>query len=130
MARQKTRSNRPMQALRKLALEFPGTEEGVACEGTPIERRTIKTVGKAFLFLGVGDAMFKLGASLPAASKLAMKEPDHYKAGKSGWVKVIFGNEPPPLARLEKWIGESYQLMTAGKKPAKGSASRCFKMAT
>jgi hypothetical protein len=48
-----------IQSLRQIALRLPGTEEGVACAGTSLEKRTIKVRGKAFLFLGAGDAMLK-----------------------------------------------------------------------
>ncbi len=108
--------------LRKLALRLPDTEEGIACAGTALEKRTIKTRGKAFLFLGVDDAMVKLCASLAAAVALARNEPDRYQAGKTGWVKVTFGEEPPPLALLEKWIAESHGLM-AGTEPARARRS-------
>lgn len=49
-----------MQALRKAALRYAGTQAGVAREGTPIESRTVKTRNKAFLFLTMGHARLKL----------------------------------------------------------------------
>jgi len=55
------RMNANVKALRKLALGYPGTEEGVACEGTALEKRTVKARGKAFVFLGVSEVLLKLG---------------------------------------------------------------------
>ena len=46
-----------MSVMRSAALKLEGVEEGVACEGTPLQRHTVKVNGKAFLFLGLGDAM-------------------------------------------------------------------------
>jgi len=99
-----------MHALRKVALAHPHTEEGVACEGTPVERRTVKAKKKAFVFLGMGDAMVKLRESLPEANALARKNPAAYRVGANGWVKATFGPEGPPLDLLAKWIAESYRL--------------------
>ena len=50
----------PTETLRRVALRYPEAEEGVACEGTAAEKRTIKARGKAFLFLGATGAMLKL----------------------------------------------------------------------
>lgn len=61
-------------ALRKLALRYPDAEEGVACEGTAIEKRTVKAGKKAFVFLGVSDVLLKLDESLPEATRLARKD--------------------------------------------------------
>src|SRR5688572_15785556 len=90
---------RPMQAstdvsraLRSAALRFPEAEEGIACEGTALEKRTIKARNKAFLFLGATDAMLKLHDSVAEATKLASKQPDRYKVGAHGWVTVSFRN--------------------------------------
>jgi hypothetical protein len=119
-----------MQALRKAALRYPGTEEGVACEGTPIESRTVKARNKAFLFLTVGHARLKLRESLPEAAKLAQKRPDQLKVGSGGWVKASLGaDQSTPLDVLERWVGESYQLMAgpavaAGGKTKKSTAVR------
>jgi hypothetical protein len=104
----------PMQALRKAALRYPGTEEGVACEGTPVESRTVKARNKAFLFLTIGHARFKLRESLPEATKLAQKKPDQLQVGAGGWVKAsLSADGSTPLDVLERWIGESYRLMAA-----------------
>lgn len=118
----------PMVALREIALALPDVEEGIACAGTALERRTIKTRNKAFLFFGAGDAMLKLQASLPEAKKLAAKQPGRYKAGASGWVKLTFSaEEPPALDIAKRWIAESYALASAGKVTAKKSAKQPVK---
>jgi hypothetical protein len=105
------------KTLRATALRLPDTEEGVACEGTALEKRTIKVRRKAFLFLGAADAMLKLGDSKVEAAKLAAKEPDRYKVGATGWVTVKFGDEPPPAGLLKRWIDESYRLAAPARKP-------------
>jgi hypothetical protein len=95
-----------------LALRYPKAEEGIACAGTALEKRTVKARSKAFLFLGTADAMVKLGDSLAEAARLAATEPDRYKVGTHGWVTVTFGGEEsPPLDLLERWIDESYRLL-------------------
>ena len=38
--------------LHSIAAKLPDVEEGVACAGTSLEKRTMKVRGKAFLFLG------------------------------------------------------------------------------
>jgi len=117
-------SKSPMQALRKVALRYPGTEEGVACEGTPIESRIVKARNKAFLFLTVGHARLKLRESLPEATKLARKMPDQLQVGSGGWVKASLGaDESTPVDVLERWIGESYRLM-AGPPVATGGRTQ------
>jgi len=113
-----------MKALRKVALRLPDTEEGVACEGTPAERRTVKARKKAFVFLGVSDVMVKLDGSIAEARRLAAKEPSRFKVGTNGWVKATFdGNARPPLDVLERWIEESYGLIT-GRGDAPRAAAR------
>jgi predicted DNA-binding protein (MmcQ/YjbR family) len=94
----------PGKALRQAALRHPETEEGVACEGTPLEKRTVKVKGKAFLFLGATDAMVKLDASRAEAKRLGLK------VGSGGWVKVTFDGATK-VETLKKWIDESYRLM-------------------
>ena len=119
-------------ALRLSALRYPEAEEGIACAGTAIEKRTVKARNKAFLFLGVSDAMLKLGESLAEAKRLAAKEPGRYSVGSGGWVKVTFGDDAAlPLDVLERWIGESYRLLVpepkkkaAKKRTANKSARR------
>ncbi len=119
----------PMQVLRRAALRYPGTEEGVACEGTPIESRTVKARNKAFLFLTIGHARFKLRDSMPEATKLAQKRPDRIQVGSGGWVKASLNADgSTPIEVLERWIGESYRLMAgpvaAGGKTKKSTAVR------
>jgi hypothetical protein len=122
--------NDSMPRLRKLALRHPDVEEGVACAGTALEKRTVKARKKAFVFLGVGDIMLKLRESLPEATRCTAREPARYKVGANGWVKATFtDDEPPVFDLLEKWIAESYRLVVnpstsitrkaAKKKPAR-----------
>jgi hypothetical protein len=102
----------PLEALRSVALRYPEAEEGVACEGTAAEKRTIKVRGKAFLFLGVSDAMLKLRSSLAEATSLASAEPTGYRVGAHGWVAITFGDTASPaLDRLVRWVDESYRLL-------------------
>lgn len=83
-------SSKPMESLKTFALRLPDVQKGVACEGTAVERVTFKAGKKAFLFLGVGDAMVKLQKSIADAAKRAKKEPGRYKAGAGGWVKATW----------------------------------------
>src|SRR5262249_21237923 len=109
-----------MQALRKIALRYPEAEEGIACKGTALECLTVKVRDKAFLFLGKSALRLKLGGSLPEAAKLAAKQPDHYRAGGGGWVKVVMGaGNSPPLDMLARWIDESYRLLASKQLVAK-----------
>ena len=109
-------SGKSMESLKTFVLGLPDVQKGVACEGTAVERVTFKAGKKAFLFLGMGDAMVKLKKSLPDASKRAKKEPGRYKAGAGGWVKVMWTPESSPdLDVLKKWVEESYRLMTETK---------------
>jgi len=114
-----------MEALRKLALRHPDTEEGVACEGTSVERSTVKARKKAFLFVGATDAMVKLSASLPEAMRLSRKEPGAYHVGANGWVKATIGDAGnAPLELLSRWVDESYQLAmspSGAEKPARAA---------
>ena len=101
-----------IETLRAAALRYPETVEGVACEGTPIEKRTIRAGGKAFLFLGRGDVMVKLAESTDEVARLAAEQPGRFNIGARGWVTVKFSAEqPPPFDLLERWAGESYRLM-------------------
>ncbi len=101
--------NKLIGALRKRALRHPDTTEGVACEGTALEKQTVKVKSKAFLFLGLSDAMFKLTDSAAEATRLG------FEVGKHGWVRVKL-DRAPPLARLEKWVDESYRAVAGPKK--------------
>ena len=107
-----------MRALRRAALRYPDVHEGVSCEGTSLEKRTVKADKKAFVFLGPADLMVKLKASLPEATRLARKDPARYKAGAHGWVTArLSDEETPPMAMLERWIDESYQLAVGESEP-------------
>jgi hypothetical protein len=113
--------------LRKLALSLPDTEEGVACEGTPLESRTVRAKKKAFLFLGKKDGMcqvrLKLDGSLADAAKRAKKEPERVKVGAKGWVLVrLPADEAPPKGLFEVWIRESYEAVVGAQKPKKKAA--------
>jgi hypothetical protein len=104
------RSPDPVQLLRGFAMGFPQASEGVACEGTSVEKRTIKAREKAFLFLGSTDAIFKLEGSLSEAATLASAEPTRYKVGSGGWVTATFHpNDTPAMDRLERWVDESFR---------------------
>jgi hypothetical protein len=106
-----------MKALRRAALRHPDVHEGVSCEGTSLEKRTVKAGNKAFVFLGIADVMVKLRASLPEARRMARKDPSRYKAGAHGWVTARFtDDETPPVALLHRWIDESYELAVGTKK--------------
>jgi hypothetical protein len=96
--------------LRTAALALPNVEEGIACAGTSLEKRTLKIRGKAFLFLAQSDAMLKLSDSLPTATKLATAHPDQLKVGAHGWTTLRFAITSLPLSTLQSWIVESYQL--------------------
>jgi len=107
-----------LAVLRKAARRLPDVEEGIACEGTPLERSTFKTNKKAFVFLGGTkdggfDVMVKLGPSIAEAKKLG------YAPGANGWVKIAFAKgEKIPKGLIERFIAESHALMSAPK-PAK-----------
>jgi hypothetical protein len=102
----------PTETLRIAALRLPETAEGVACEGTALEKRTITARGKAFLFLGPTNAMLKLGASVAEATALAANEPNRYRVGAHGWVTVTFGaGASLPAGLMARWVEESYRLV-------------------
>jgi hypothetical protein len=103
------RMNKLIQALRRRALRHPDTSEGIACEGTPLEKRTVKAGKKAFLFLGLADVTLKLTDSADEANRLGLQ------VGKHGWVKLELDGAPP-LARLEKWVDESYRAVAGAKR--------------
>jgi hypothetical protein len=100
-----------LQALRKLALRYPETEEAIACKGTALECSAFKARKKTFLFLSHAELKLKLQQSLPEAEELAEKAPERYKAGSGGWVTVMFRDATPPLDLLERWLDESYRLV-------------------
>ena len=107
----KANESKPMQELRKIALQYPEAEEGTSCN-----KAAFKARNKAFLFVGMDDTsynvMLKLHESLAEAKKLAAKEPDHYGVGGMDWVKATFSHhESSPAGLMEKWIDESYRLL-------------------
>lgn len=110
------------KTLQVAALKLPQTEEGIACAGTSLEKRTIKARGKAFLFLGPGDVMFKLGPSLGEAKQLARAEPAQCKVGAHDWVTVKF-TAKVPVKTLLAWLAESYELLAPGSKAGKSVKS-------
>lgn len=104
-------------ALRKLAAGLPGTELGVACEGTKLESATFGVKKKVYLFVRrVGDAVelrFKLDGSQAEAKKLQKAKPKLCSVGAGGWTKLSFvETEAPALATLKRWISESHALVT------------------
>src|SRR5262245_60560616 len=93
-----------LSSLREIAMSLSDTEEGIACAGTSLEKRTIKVGGKAFLFLGAKDAMFKLTASLAEATRLAKQFPATCKVGAHGWTTLTFGGDGmPSLGDVGRW---------------------------
>jgi predicted DNA-binding protein (MmcQ/YjbR family) len=104
-----------MESLRRVALRLPGAKEGVACEGTSLESRTIKVSGKAFLFLRKVDARLKLDASIKDAVARSSKDSAHCSAGAHGWVLVKFEGNTIPADVLEHWVKESYELFAGGR---------------
>jgi hypothetical protein len=100
-----------VQALRRIALAYPDTQEGTSCT-----KRAFKVRNKSFLFVGSNDrgynVMVKLGGSLPEAAALAETQPTQYKLGLHGWTTVTFRHDQsPPAGLLERWIDESYRLL-------------------
>ncbi|MBI4859678.1 MAG: hypothetical protein HY815_05370 [Candidatus Riflebacteria bacterium] len=125
MKPKKEAASGPEQALRQIALGFPDTAEGVACEGTAVESATFSSGKKTFLFMRVFDGLYtlrlKLTGSREEAAALSAKEPGRYRIGSQGWATITFReDEDPRLAILEKWIGESHGAV-AGQ-PARAKA--------
>jgi hypothetical protein len=106
-------------ALKKIALGLPETEEGIACKGTAIESAVYKSRKKSFLFIGADLARLKLDASIAEAKKLAKAKPGSCEVGSQGWVAVPLGPEAPPLDVLQRWVGESYEVVSGPKAAAK-----------
>lgn len=122
------RQTSPLQAMRTQALQLPETEEGIACAGTSLEKRTIKVGKKAFVFIGAQDVMLKLDQSLPEATRLAATNPGSVKAGAGGWVTVKFADRQPVSDdQLSQWLEESYRLFApkqaGAKSPSKTTAA-------
>ena len=115
-----------MQALRSFAVKLPETDEGVACEGTALESRTVRRKGKAFLFLRATEARFKIGPSIADAKARAAKDPQHLQVGAGGWALVKFDGATLPLDVLRGWVAESHELAGGGKpaSPKKKAAKK------
>ena len=110
-----TKPTDPTEPLRVAASGYPGVDRGTACT-----QSSFKANKKAFLFTGPQGgrykAMFKLGESLAEARELAVKEPDRFDAGKTGWVTARFTADKPMPKRLwKRWLDESYAIATGGK---------------
>lgn len=104
-----------IDALRAHALLLSGAQEGIACQGTALEKRTVQVRKKAFVFLGADHVMVKLRDSLEDAKRLATQDPAAYKAGANGWVTIRFvDGQCPPVEKVARWIDESHRLL-AGK---------------
>lgn len=70
-----------MLDLARIATALPGTERGVACAGTSLERRTFHVNGKTYLFVSKDQARLELAASAPEARKLG------FSVGAAGWAR-------------------------------------------
>lgn len=111
MAAAKSTAKNSPALLRQVATALPEVTEGITCD-----KAAYKAGGKAFLFVGTGDAeatiMLKLQASLPEAKKLAAVHPAIYKIGGQNWVTITLpNNERPRIDLLTRWIEESYRLL-------------------
>ena len=102
-------------ALRKLALSYPETEET-----HPWGETAIKVKGKSFLFMRADNDLLSLSVKLPHSREdalaLPFTEPTHYGLGKSGWVTSTFkkGDEVP-VGILKDWLDESYRAIAPKK---------------
>lgn len=106
---------KPLAAIRDLAMALPNVEEGTSCKNV-----AFKAGGKNFLFMGPRDGgmllRFKLTSSLEAAGKLADKEPERYSCGMGGWTTAWFLPKARlPKKRLQDWIAESYGAIVPKK---------------
>jgi hypothetical protein len=104
--------HRAIAALRRVAMRYPGVEEGGSCT-----RAAFRARGKGFLYLGSEldgyNALLKLRDSQPEAAALQAEQPGCYKVGTGGWVTLRFGPEDaPPRGLLERWIDESYRIQS------------------
>lgn len=120
------RSQDPTEVIRKKAVTFPAVDKGASCS-----QSSFKAGKKAFLYIGPGakgqgfKAMFKLERSMEQAETLALKEPDRFEVGSTGWVTTRFTAEKP-LARTvwEKWLKESYELAAGSASSTKKSVGK------
>jgi hypothetical protein len=107
----------PTDPIRKKAVTFPTVAKGTACN-----QSSFKAGKGTFLFIGPGakgqgfKAMFKLKRSMAHATKLALRDPEHFEVGSTGWVTTRFTAEKPlPRSIWEPWLQESYELTCAPK---------------
>ncbi|HEX4213322.1 MAG TPA: MmcQ/YjbR family DNA-binding protein [Candidatus Dormibacteraeota bacterium] len=97
--------------LRRHALTLPD-----AHEDTPWEDDRVVKVGKRiFVFLGPDGASsgicVKLSESHEEVLAFPGAEPAGYGLGRSGWVMLRFGAEPPPRDALCRLIEGSFRLV-------------------
>lgn len=93
------------KTLEAIAARIPDVTRGVACKGTAIESTTFNAGGKAFLFVGAGNARFKLAASIAEARAAGLE------VGAGGWAKLDLAAAAPGRAHLARWIAESHALV-------------------
>jgi hypothetical protein len=116
MTARKAMGTSVLEPLRRIALRHADVVEDVACKGTAVESAAFKIRGRMFLSLRPAAAMVKLDGSLSEAVRLARAEADRYRPGSQAWTTITLGDCPaPPIALMERWIAESYDLMAAAK---------------
>jgi predicted DNA-binding protein (MmcQ/YjbR family) len=110
----------------RFALELPG-----AYQDHPWDETVVKVNKKVFVFFGSEESPLwpamtvKLGASHEQALAMPGAEPSGYGLGKSGWVNIPFGQEPPPpFGVLTDLVDESYRLVAPKRLVAELDASR------
>ena len=106
------------EALRKIALSFPG-----AVEEFPWGHRAVKVNKKIFATMNSDRDGLRISVKLPDSNREALllpfTEPTHYGMGKHGWVTSSFAvDEAAPLATLAEWIEESYRAIAPKKRVA------------
>ena len=119
----------PTEPIRRQAATFAGVATGASCT-----QSAFKAGKGTFLFIGPGakgmgfKAMFKLGASLPQAQKLAAEQPERFEVGKvagktaglTAWVTARFSAEEPlPKPIWTKWLAESYEVTCSAGRATK-----------
>ena len=115
MSSERTQEDATTRTVRQAAMRHPDTEETIACQGTAVESRRFSVGKKAFLFVGKKSVMVKLDESRAEAVDLAAKEPDRYRIGATGWATVATGDGKAPVARLRRWVDESWRVVAAAK---------------
>jgi hypothetical protein len=96
----------------------------------PWGERVVKVGPKIFLFLGSDDPSgsagmsVKLDASHDEAMATPGATPSGYGLGRAGWVSIPFGDEPPPLDVLGRWVVESYRRVAGKRRIAELDARR------